>query len=77
MSDLVLHKPENIEGREVRVCKICGQAKPLKSFYKDSFALLDRGDHSGLSEDCRSCRIKERKVEKDVWLIEKGIKKSI
>lgn len=66
--------PQKIEvdGKFVRICVVCKQPKDKSKFFKDEIGRFDGGD--GISKDCRACRLKEARIKKDIWRIERGIK---
>jgi hypothetical protein len=72
MNEFTPSEPESLEGRVVRVCSVCGEAKPKEKFFKDKVGEFDGGD--GWSKDCRACRLKEAKIKHDIWKAERGIK---
>lgn len=64
-----------LEGKPVRVCVVCGEPKEKSKFFKEELNRIDGGD--GISKDCRACRLKEAKINKDIHLREIGWKPPI
>lgn len=78
MNQITQTSPIVVEGKKVKVCSVCGEAKEYSKFYKDRHSGFRNhqgiDDDTGRSDDCIACRLKQRLAEQEAWLIRKMAK---